>query len=100
MRRPINAALAATVVLCLVLTTVFFYRAHRYDALAQDYETKLAERFKQEFPGWDVPVNVSTTVQAELRKLNLAGSSALPPEAQESALRVLHDGSAGATKPA
>ena len=90
-RRPINAALAAAVALCLVLTAVFFYRAHRYDALAQDYETKLAERFKREFPGWDVPVNVSATVQAELRKLNLAGSSALPAEAQESALRVLHD---------
>jgi type II secretory pathway component PulL len=90
-RRRINAALAAAVALCLVLTGVFFYRAHRDDRVAQDYETALAERFKQEFPGWAAPVNVRATVEAELRKLNLAGSSALPPEAQESALRVLHD---------
>jgi hypothetical protein len=90
-RRPINAALAAAVALCLVLTGVFFYRAHRYDRLAQDYETTLARRFGQEFPGWAAPVNVRATVEAELRKLNLAGPSALPPEAQESALRVLHD---------
>jgi type II secretory pathway component PulL len=90
-RRPINAALAAAVALCLVLAGIFFHRAHRYDRLAQDYETTLAQRFGQEFPGWMVPVNVRTTVEAELRKLNLAGSSALPPEAQESALRVLHD---------
>src|SRR5205814_117700 len=54
-RRPINAALAAAVALCLVLTGVFFYRAHRYDRVAQNYETTLAERFKQEFPGWAAP---------------------------------------------
>lgn len=92
-RRPINAALAAAAVLCVVLAGVFFYRSFRYDQLAQSYEAQLAEDFKREFPGWPVPPNVRRMVESERAKLAGGGpaSSSLPAEAQESALRVLHD---------
>jgi hypothetical protein len=89
-RRPANAALAAAAIFLLALTAVFLYRAHRYDRLARDTETRLAEDFKREFPGWPVPTNVRAVVESERRKLLATGSSALPPEAQESALRTLH----------
>jgi hypothetical protein len=92
-RRPINAALAAAAVLCIVLTGVFVYRAIRYDRLAQSYEAQLADEFKREFPGWPVPPNVRRMVESERAKLTGAGlsSSSLPAEAQESALKGLHD---------
>jgi hypothetical protein len=90
-RRPINAALAAALVLGLVLAAVFFYRSMRYDHLAQSYETQLANEFKAEFPGWPVPPNVRATIESERKKLMLSGSSALPAAAQRSALLLLHD---------
>ena len=90
-RRPINAALAAAAILCVVLAGAFIYRAVRYDRLAQAYESTLAEAFKQEFPGIAVPVNPQATLLSERKRRMLAGSSALPPEAQESALRIMHD---------
>ena len=38
-----------------------------------------------------VPINPQATLLSEKRKLTMAGSSALPEQAQESALRVLRD---------
>lgn len=90
-RRPLNAALVAATLCCLVLGGVFLFRAHQYDQLADRHERDLAERFRSEFPNWDVPANVRVMVASELKKLKAAGTSALPVEARESALRILHD---------
>jgi hypothetical protein len=92
-RRPLNATLAAAAVVCVLLAAVFLYRAFRYDRLAQSYESQLVEDFKREFPGWPVPPNVRRMVESERAKVTGGGgpSTSLPAEAQESALRVLHD---------
>jgi hypothetical protein len=89
-RRSINAALLAAAALLLVAAGVFAWRAAAYDALAQAAEREAADAFRAEFPNWSVPANVAATVESERTKLARAGTSALPPEAQESALRVLH----------
>jgi hypothetical protein len=92
-RRPLNAALAAAAVLCVLLAGVFLYRSFRYDRLAAGYEAQLVEDFKREFRGWPVPPNVRRMVESERAKVTGGGgpSTSLPAEAQESALRVLHD---------
>ncbi len=90
-RRPLNAALAAAAVLCVVLAGVFLFRGWRYDGLARRYEAELAEEFRREFPGWAVPANVRRVVESERTKVVGAGTSAVPAEARESALKVLHD---------
>ncbi len=90
-RRPLNAAMLAAVVICFVLASAFLYRSVRYDHLANSYEKSLAEEFQKEFPGMTVPINPQATLLSEKRKLTMAGSSALPAQAQESALRVLRD---------
>ncbi|HEY7115774.1 MAG TPA: GspL/Epsl periplasmic domain-containing protein [Tepidisphaeraceae bacterium] len=90
-RRPLNAALVAAIVLCVCLITMFLYRGWRYDRLARSYEDQLAAQFHSEFPGWPVPGNVRAVVESERRRLTMLGSSALPAEARQSALRVLHD---------
>lgn len=90
-RRPLNAALLAAVVLCFVLALAFLYRSVRYDHLAGSYEKSLAEEFQKEFPGMAVPINPQATLLSEKRKLTMAGSSALPAQAQESALRIMRD---------
>jgi hypothetical protein len=90
-RRPMNAALAAAAILCFVLALAFLVRSIRYDHLAASYEKSLAEEFQKEFPGMDVPMNPQATLLSEKKRLVQAGSSALPPQAQESALRVMRD---------
>jgi hypothetical protein len=90
-RRPLNAALLAGVVVCFVLALALVYRSVRYDHLADSYEKSLADEFQKEFPRMAVPINPQATLLSEKRKLMQAGSSALPAQAQESALRVLRD---------
>jgi hypothetical protein len=90
-RRPLNAALLVAVVICFVLALAFLYRSVRYDHLANSDEKSLADEFQKEFPGMTVPINPQATLLSEKRKLTMAGTSALPAQAQESALRVLRD---------
>jgi hypothetical protein len=90
-RRSINAALSAAAILCVVLTIVFVYRSIRYDHLAAGDEKQLAEDFQSAFHGWSIPPNVRATLASEKQKLTLAGTSALPSQTQESALRVLRE---------
>jgi hypothetical protein len=90
-RRPLNAALAAAAILCLILAGGLIYRAIAYDHLARNDERALADEFKAEFPGMPVPVNPQLTLESEKRKRVLSSVSSLPPEAQESALRLMRD---------
>jgi hypothetical protein len=90
-RRPVNAVLVAAAVLCFVLAMVFWVRSIRYDHLAASYERSLAEEFQKEFPGIALPMNPQATLLSEKKRLVQAGSSALPAQAQESALRVMRD---------
>lgn len=90
-RLSINVALMVAIMFCVVLAGAFVFRSVRYDHLANSYEKSLADEFQKEFPGMTVPINPQATLLSEKRKLTMAGSSALPAQAQESALRVLRD---------
>jgi hypothetical protein len=90
-RRAINLALVSAAVLFLAVAGFLFYRGTQYDHLAASYEAQLAHEFKQAFPGQSVPPGVRRVVESELRKLTLAGASALPPEARQSALKLMRD---------
>jgi len=90
-RRAINTTLAAAVILLIIAGGVLFYRGLQYDRLARNFESQLSAEFKQHFPTWSVPFNVRAVVASERRKLSDQGVSGLPPEARESALKLMRD---------
>jgi len=90
-RRAINTALAAAAAFFLVAAGILFYRGLQYDRLASTFESQVTAEFKQHFPTWQVPYNVRAVVASERRKISDQGISALPPEARESALKLMRD---------
>lgn len=89
-RRALDALLGAVAVFLICLTLGLLWRAHRYQRDAQAAELKMADEFSATFPGWSVPVNIKTIVEKEHQKLITGGAGGLPPEANESAMRMLH----------
>jgi hypothetical protein len=90
-RRPINAALAGAAVLLICISGALLYRAHRYQQVATSSQRQMAEEFREQFPGWDVPSNVRVIVESERRKAAAAAAAAAPAHAARSALRSLTD---------
>lgn len=89
-RRALDGLLAAVAVFLICLTIGLLWRAHRYQRDARAAELKMADEFSATFPGWSVPSNIKTIVEKEHQKLQSGGSGGLPPEANESAMRMLH----------
>ena len=89
-RKPFEAMLAAVAICLLCLTLGLLWRAHRYDSLARAADQKMADDFSAAFPGWTRQANVRTVVESEHRKLGTTNTSALPPEARESAVTMMH----------
>jgi hypothetical protein len=90
-RRPLNAVLAATVVLLLCLSASLLYRAHRYNVLVDSADRQMVDAFREQFPGWEVPSNVRVIVESEHRKAALAASGAAPTRSTRTALQTFAD---------
>ncbi|HSZ55756.1 MAG TPA: GspL/Epsl periplasmic domain-containing protein [Tepidisphaeraceae bacterium] len=90
-RRPLNAALAGTLILLLCVAGSLLYRAHRYTEQAALAERQQIQAFREQFPGWEVPPNVRVIVESEHRKAALAAGGAAPVHAERSALQTLTD---------
>jgi hypothetical protein len=89
-RRPLNAVLAAAAVLLLAVTAALVYRGWQYSRLAESYDARLRADFTATFPGWPEQANVRAVVASERSKVDASGAHALPAEARESALAILH----------
>lgn len=91
MRRPLLAALTAAVVLLTVTTAGLLYRAHRYEAIAGDYQARQEALFRQLYPSQVVPMAVRSRLESEQRRLRGLSGDVNELTAQPSALQQLHD---------
>jgi len=82
-RKPLNAALAAAVVLMMAVALTLFFRAHRYALLEASADQQVADGFREQFPGWDLPANMSAVIESEHRKA--AATAALGTSAGQNA---------------
>jgi hypothetical protein len=89
-RSALDGLLSTAAIFLICLTLGLLWRAHRYHREAGSADQRMADEFSVAFPGWPRPSNIKVTVDAEHRKLGSPASGALPLEARESAVRMLH----------
>lgn len=75
-RKPLNAALAAAVLLAMSVAAILLVRAQRYAAVEASANQEMADAFREQFPGWEVPGNVRLIVESEHRKAAAASRGA------------------------
>ena len=86
-RKPLNAALAAALLLLVGVAAVLLVRAQRYSAIEASAQRQMADAFREQFPGWEVPANVRVIVESEHRKAAATAQGVAANRPARSALR-------------
>ena len=91
-KKPLIAAVAAMVFLCLAVSIALLMRAAHYNAVATEIVAQQESLFRQALPTQAVPVNVSSRLASEADKLaGLHGGTSQDQTSATSALVLLRD---------